>query len=364
MKAAVQPSRGSAIGAQLLQTAVGLGCWIAFATHSAAQETAPGASPPSVAEAISREVQTLFQKCRSSVVRIEATDVHGRLSGSGFFIDPNGTVYTSYSVGGASWDVVVCHGERKYPARRLVADPRSGVAILKVEAETPFLMLGKSRGLPLAAPVLAIGYPMALPLTPDFGMIGGFDVRFQESYFATRHIRASVPVQRGESGAPLLNMQGEVIGILVASIGSSASFALPIEAAEKVRRDYMRFGDVRPGWIGIEIEPAAAPVEGSTAQVHDLLAEAPGEKAGLAKGDVLLQIGELPIASPEDVRDASFFITAGDALPVKVARAGTTHEFTVHAAEHPSNRAPERRMLLPALGVTEFPEARSLQATP
>jgi S1-C subfamily serine protease len=107
---------------------------------------------PSVAEAISREVQTLFQKCQSAVVRIEATDVHGRLSGSGFFIDPNGTVYTSYSVGGASWDVVVCYGDVKYPARRLVGDPRSGVAILKVEAETPFLMLGQIPRPPAGCP--------------------------------------------------------------------------------------------------------------------------------------------------------------------------------------------------------------------
>jgi hypothetical protein len=76
-----------------------------------------------------------------------------------------------------------------------------------------------------------------------------------------------------------------------------------------------------------------------------------------------LQLGDFRSLRRRCAR-CSFFITAGDALPVKIARGGETRELTVHAAEHPSNRAPERRMLLPALGVTEFPEAGSVQGTP
>src|SRR4051812_45183505 len=70
---------------------------------------------PSVAEAIADEVRLLFQKCRKAVVKIEATDRHGRLSGSGFFIDPNGTLYTSYTIGGESRDMVVCTDSAKFP---------------------------------------------------------------------------------------------------------------------------------------------------------------------------------------------------------------------------------------------------------
>jgi serine protease Do len=300
--------------------------------------TPSAAETPSVAESIGREVQGIFERCRRAIVRIEAADLHGRLSGSGFFVDPSGTIYTSYSVGGESHDIVVCHGDMKYPARRVVADPRSGIAILKVDAETPFLVLGKSRELGLASPVLAIGYPMDLPLTPSFGTVGGFDIRYQQSYFATRHIRASVPVQRGEGGAPLLNMRGEAVGILIASLdGGSGSFALPIEAAEKVRKDFLRFGEVRPGWLGIEIEPAAAPVAGSTARVNDLMDNSPGQKAGLRKGDVLLRVGADLVQSPEDVRNAAFFLTADDELTVQISRDGEPLELKLHPADHPGS---------------------------
>ena len=143
--------------------AVGLGCAVLVAPMVLAQQN--GAAP-SVAEAISQEVRVIFQKCRKAVVKIEATDVHGALSGSGFFVDPNGTILTSYTVGGESHDIMVSSGGARLPARRLVCDPRSGVAILKVDAETPFVTIGRSRDLPIAAPVIAIGYPMDLPVSP------------------------------------------------------------------------------------------------------------------------------------------------------------------------------------------------------
>jgi serine protease Do len=183
--------------------------------------------------------------------------------------------------------------------------------------------------------VLTIGYPLDLPLTPSFGTIGGFDINVGNSYFATRHIRANLPVQRGEGGAPLLNMQGEVIGILIASLdGGRASYALPIEAAEKVRMDFLRFGDVRPGWIGIEIEPGEA-ISGSTARVADLLPEGPGVRAGLRKGDVILKVGDRTVQSPEDVRDAAFFITAQDELGITVLRDGGELQLAVQPVDPP-----------------------------
>ena len=308
---------------------------------------------PSVAEAISQEVRVIFQKCRKAVVKIEATDVHGALSGSGFFVDPNGTILTSYTVGGESHDIMVSSGGARLPARRLVCDPRSGVAILKVDAETPFVTIGRSRDLPIAAPVIAIGYPMDLPVSPSFGTVAGFDIKYGGRYFATMHIRANVPVQRGQGGAPLLNLQGEVIGILISSLDAgSAAFALPIEAAEKVRKDFVRFGEVRPGWLGVGVHPAVAAIAGSTAQIDQVFANAPGIKAGLAKDDVILEVGDRKITSPEDVLDASFFTTAEDELKIKIWRAGAELAVTVTPTDHPSS------------GHATAPEMPRLQAIP
>jgi serine protease Do len=291
-----------------------------------------------VFDSIQEEVNTLFTKCKGAVVRVEARDKHGELAGTGFFIDPQGTLYTSWTVGGdESRDLVVCHGDIKYPARRLVADFRCGVAILKIDAETPFLPLGESRSLTVASPVLTIGYPMDLPLTPSFGMVGGFDLKYLGRYFSTTHIRANVAVQRGEGGAPLLNMHGEVVGVLISSLDQgSASFVLPIEAAEKVRRDYVRFGEERPGWVGMAVGPASEAVAGSTAEVQDIFSDGPAHKAGVKRGDVLLQVGDREVRSPDDVVDASFFITAEDPLNVRVARAGGEVDLQVHPAEPPA----------------------------
>jgi serine protease Do len=296
---------------------------------------------PSVAESLATEVRAVFARAGRAVVRIEAEDKHGQLSGSGFFIDPAGTLYTSYTIGGESTDLVVRFGEQKYPARRVFADARSGIALLKVDAtETPFVATGESRSLALGSPVIAIGYPMDLPLTPSFGTIGGFDIKYLDRYFATAHLRANVPVQRGEGGAPVVNMRGEAVGILISSLDQgSACFVLPIEAAEKLRKDHLRHGELRPGWLGIGVEPADTPQAGSVAAISALNIGAPGQKAGLKTGDILLHVGDHAITSPEDVLDASFFIAAEDEVKIRVARDGEALDFMLTAVDGPNTSA-------------------------
>lgn len=295
-------------------------------------------APRTVAENLAVEVGALFEKAKKAVVRIEATDDHGRLSGTGFFVDPAGTLFTSYTIGGESTDFEVRFGDQKFPARRLVADPRSGVAVLKVDAsDTPFISIGESRGLTVGAPVVVVGYPMDLPLSPSFGCVSGFDIKYLERYFATRHIRANVPVQRGQGGAPLLNMRGEAVGILISSLDQgSACFSLPIEAADKVHKDFLRFGELRPGWLGVGVETAQSPRSHSTAEINVLNVGSPGQKAGLQTGDVLLQIGPFNVTSPEDVLDASFYIAAEDEVKLRVARGDQTIDLTVTAADRPN----------------------------
>ncbi len=296
--------------------------------------------PPTLLATVQQQIQREMVRCHEAVVRIEAVDEHGPLAGTGFFVDPNGLLFTSYTVAGEAHDLVVRRGELKFPARRLVADPRSGVAILQVETQTPFLTLGKSGTLGVGAPVMTFGYPMDLPLTPSFGMISGFDRKYLGRYFATTHLRANVAVQRGEGGAPLLNMEGEVVGILISSLDEgSASFVLPVEAAEKVHRDFVRHGGLRPGWLGLQIEDAPLPVAGSVALIRDLFPNAPAEKAGLHEGDYLLEVAGHKITRPEDMLDASFFLTAGDPIDVRIARGAEEISFQVQPGDPPRQTA-------------------------
>ena len=286
---------------------------------------------------ISTEVKRVFDQAKNAVVRIHAEDEHGRLAGTGFFIDPAGTIVTAYEVGGESWDLIAEFGSSRYPAQRLVADPRSGIALLKVSANTPWLSTGDSDELKLASPVVTIGYPMDLSVTPSFGMIGGFDLKYLNQYFSTTLIRVNIAAQRGEAGSPVMNLKGEVVGILIFPIDNrTACYALPIKAAEKVRTDYVRFGEVRPGWVGVSVVEADEPVRRSTAVIQSFAEGSPAIDSGLQQGDVLLRIGSVEIRSPPDVVNASFFLTAEQDVPITVLRDGKEITVTVTAADHPA----------------------------
>ncbi|MFN2508282.1 MAG: S1C family serine protease [Chthoniobacterales bacterium] len=293
------------------------------------------------ANSISREVQEVFARSAKAVVKIRGSDRHGKLSGTGFFVDPAGTLYTAFSVGADAEDFTVELEGKEIPARQVLADRRSGLAMLKVDVPTPALPLGRSQDLQVATPVLTVGFPLDLPQTPSFGMIAGFDRKFLGRYFSTTHLRVNLPTQRGEAGAPVLNFKGEVVGILVSSVeNGSACYALPIDAAEKIRSDFVRFGEARHGWIGINVAEAPREVEGSRAQFTEIMPGTPAADSGAKPGDILLEVGRTKVRQPEDVLDASFFITAGDTVPITVMRGDEKLTFQVEADFHPAAQRP------------------------
>jgi S1-C subfamily serine protease len=321
---------GLRLGGGLVCASLLLGFVAAPAVHAQEQS----------ATSLSREVKDVFEKAANAVVKIHASDEHSENVGTGFFIDPTGTLYTSYSVGGEGENFTVDFGGKKFPARQTVADVRSGLAILKVDVtSSPSLPIGHSEQMEVATPVVTIGYPLDLPETPSFGMIAGFDRKYLGRYFSTTHLRVNLPTQRGEAGAPLLNLKGEVVGIVVSSLENSSScYAVPIEAAEKIHSDYIRFGEVRHGWVGISVAEAPEAVEGSRVEMSELLPDTPAADSGVKQGDILLQVGKKDVHQPEDVFDASFYITAGDTVPITVVRNGEKMTFSVHADIHPASR--------------------------
>jgi len=290
--------------------------------------------------AISQQVRAVFARAAKAVVKIHGIDEHSEICGTGFFVDPTGTIYTAYTVGGEAGNFTIEFGDKRIPARQLVADIRSGTAILKVDETTSALPIGKSDELEMATPVVAIGYPLDLPKTPNFGMIAGLDRKCLGRYFSTIHLRANVPIQRGEAGAPLLNMKGEVVGIIVSSLeNNSACYAVPIEAAEKIRSDFVRFGEARHGWIGVhQFSEAPKAAAGSRVEITQVVEDTPAAQSGIKPGDILLQLGQKKVTEPEDVFDASFYVTAGDVVPVTVMRGNEKRIFHVRAALHPDSK--------------------------
>src|SRR5213592_4601285 len=134
-------------------------------------------------------------------------------------------------------------------------------------------------------------------------------------------------------------MKGEVVGIVVSRLeNTSACYAVPIEAAEKIRSDFVRFGEAKHGWVGINVSEAAQPVEGSRAEMTKIMEDTPAARSGIKAGDILLQVGRKKVTQPEDVLDASFFITAGDVVPVTVMRGNQKLTFNVQADLHPASK--------------------------
>ncbi len=291
-----------------------------FATSFSLAETVP--STPEV-DSLTLKTQSVFEHSQSAIARITAVDDYGKLSGTGFFVDPAGTLYTAFSIGGTSRDILVHVGPKTYVAKRLLSDARSGIAILKIDAVTDFLPRAPSGLPPIASPVMTVGYPMERPATPSLGLIGGYDRMFTNRYFTTTHIRANIPVQRGQGGAPLLDLNGRVLGILISEVdGGGACHVLPISAAEKVRANYMHYGEVRHGWIGVKVGEQLGASPQSSAVIEAVEESTPAKNSGLQSGDVLVRVGNVEVSEPEDVLDGSFFLTAGEDVELEVLRNG------------------------------------------
>ncbi len=352
-----EPARSGALPRCLL--AVSWACLASFGTARAQQQVPPppptatpepppvsAAQQKAVFEAIQEEVSSLFNKCKGAVVRIEATDPLERRGGTGFFIDPSGTIYTSYTVAGRSWNLTVEYADKKYPARTLLTDPRSGVMILKIDtgAPTPFLPMGRSDELSVASPVVSIGYPMDAPASPTFGLVAGFDQKCPGGFLSLTHIRANMPVRPGQAGAPVLNEHGEVVGMLAYHLDFGAvCLVLPIQAAEKVRADYARFGRVSPGWVGMTAKPTDGDEERDPVRVVNVTPGAPAAEAGLQEGDVITKFGRTTVRRFTDLRDAAFFLTAFEKVPVTVMRDGKEVTLELRAANPPGmSPLPER----------------------
>lgn len=302
-----------------------------------------------VGDAIQGAVSEVFQSAAPSVVRVESEDELGRVSGTGFFADATGIVYTLTSVVGDGLALSVSRGDQRWPAKLLTKDPRSGIALIKIDetGATPFLKKGDCHEVQASSPLVVVGFPFDHDVSPSFGVVGGLDRKSQGKFFATTHIRANIPVQRGQAGSPVLNLDGEVVGVLVSGIEDGAGcFVLPIRAAEKVRSDFVRFGDVRHGWAGVTLQEIPVAVQGSRMMIDVVDPSGPAANQ-FRSGDVVLQVGDIAIREPEDALDASFFLTAGEPVEVRVARGEEIITVPFTPAENPLDRKDELQALGP-----------------
>jgi len=223
--------------------------------------------------------------------------------GSGFIINKNGTIITNNHVINNAEDIVVRVGDKEYDAKVLGADPYSDLAVLKIDTNKKFtpVKFGNSDKARVGDWVVAIGNPFGLGGTVTSGIISARN----RDINLTRYddfIQTDASINQGNSGGPLFNLDGDVIGINTAIIapGQSGSigigFAIPSNAASNVINQLIKYGETKRGWLGVRIQQVSkeiADVEKLKTTEGALVAsvgeDSPAAKAGLKAGDIILK---------------------------------------------------------------------------
>ena len=303
--------------------------------------------------------------------------------GSGFVIDPAGYVVTNqHVVDGADEVVVTLQDGQKLEATLVGSDAKTDLALLKVDSANPLpaVEFGDSDRARVGEWVLAIGNPFGLGGTATAGIISarGRDIR---SGPYDDYLQIDAPINSGNSGGPVFNTAGQVVGINTAIFSPTGGnigigFAIPANQARDVVEQLKVSGRVERGWLGVEIQALDAELAASLALesasgalVSQVVNDSPAASAGIDAGDVITRFGETPIESPKDLSRAVGNRPPGERTEVRIWRdgrertvrvtLGETEETETTEAPVPGSRGPDPAA---ALGLVLRPLDAALRA--
>jgi serine protease Do len=269
--------------------------------------------------------------------------------GSGFVIDPSGIIVTNnHVIDGADEITVVLQDNTSMKAKLIGRDERADLAVLQVKPEKPLVAVpfGDSDKSRVGDWVLAIGNPFGLGGTVTAGIISarGRDIH-QGPY--DDFIQTDAAINRGNSGGPLFNMSGEVVGINTAIYSPSGGsigigFSIPSNEARKIVADLRDFGRVRRGWLGVRIQQVTPDIaeslglhEASGAMVAGVNDGGPADKAEIKRGDVILKFNNADVKEMKSLPRIVADTRVGDKVPVVIWRDGKEQTLTVDVGELP-----------------------------
>ena len=274
--------------------------------------------------------------------------------GSGVIIDPNGYILTNHHViEGASKILVSLQTGPEVQADVIGADYKSDLAVLKINVKHPlsYLPMGRSSDLMIGETMIVIGNPFGLGHTLTVGVVSALHRRIQiNDRVYGEFIQTDASINPGNSGGAMLNILGELVGITTAiySKAQGIGFAIPIDKAKRIVDDLIAYGQVEPGWLGIDVEDltpqlsaALSAPAGSGVMVSKIWPNSPAEKAGIKAGAVISELDGKALSSKIAFKDSMSEITRNDSINVKYLSQGKATEVSIKAVEFPVSLASE-----------------------
>ena len=296
--------------------------------------------------------------------------------GSGFFISPDGYAVTNnHVVDGADKVEVTTDAGKTYTAKVIGTDPRTDIALIKVEggSDFPFAKLseGKSR---IGDWVLAVGNPFGLGGTVTAGIVSANGRDIGNGPYDD-FLQIDAPVNKGNSGGPTFNMQGEVVGVNTAIYSPSGgsvgiAFAIPASTVKTVIAQLKEKGTVNRGWIGVQIQPVTQDIADSLglkpegALVAEPQANGPAAKAGIESGDVITAVNGKSVKDARELARTIGGLAPGNAVKLDVLHQGKAAVISLTLGQLPSaqeaqadssNTSPAQGVEVPKLGLKIAP---------
>lgn len=331
---------------------------------NALKSTSSSVSATNVSYAVASEgIQTprmVYENNAQSVVAVSSTvqsnyygqTRQGTSTGSGFIISDDGYIVTNYHViEGATSVTVTMSGGTEYTATIVGSDSANDVALLKVDAtDLPAVKLGSSDDLAIGDMVCAIGNPLgSLTATLTVGYVSGKDRQVTTDNATINMIQTDAAINSGNSGGPLFNMYGEVVGITSAKYSGTTSsgaviegigFAIPIDDVMGIIGDLQSYGYVTGAYLGVTVQDtdeSAAKLYGmpTGAYVATVVSGGSADRAGVQPKDIIIGLGDIEVGSVNELTRALRRFKAGDTTTVTVIRSGQRMTMDITLDEKP-----------------------------
>lgn len=272
-------------------------------------------------------------------------------SGSGVLFQEDGYIATNHHViEGAREIVVTMTDGNRYPGRIVGLDPVSDLAVVKIEGETPFPVIefGDSENVKVGETAIAIGNPLGFDQTVTVGVISAINRSLRVDERTLVFLQTDAAINAGNSGGPLVNVRGEVIGINTAKIPGvgieGLGFAIPSSTAVPVLEELVESGRIARPWIGVVLADRDLIREYDLAEINldqgilvmEVVPGSPADRAGFRTGDIILELGGISVDSVDELQDALREKRPGQIVLAVFERNGAEQEVSITLGEAPA----------------------------